>query len=361
MQRLGCPGHSPASFHIERIDTFLPMTPVPPSTSIVDVLLHAPLLSTVLQFQHGLSPDLLERYAECKTMQPLLDWDNTCLYRLPPRYTLAATANDLPRKLPHNLAHLSALPDDDTTTLVSTNELCLHGDSPTSHVAFHLAILEGDSRIVRQWINFHGGSRACVVLTPAAMDFCARIGAQDLLRMLLATTPQRCTTRGVDAASKHGHLSTLMVLHEHHTSWSAAALDGAAFHGHLDVVTFLHAHGAPCTTLAMSGAASRGHLHVVRFLHERRDEGCTKWAMDAAAKHGHLDMVKFLHTNRREGCTDAALTSAAAAGHLHVVQYLWTHRPLDCPLLLALNAAHVHGRVHVTAYLEQQQSRPSSS
>ncbi|ETV99542.1 hypothetical protein H310_08205 [Aphanomyces invadans] len=324
-----------------------------PRSAVLGVLLHAPLLSMVLQFQHGLTFDLRQRYDECRAMTLLLNWDSECLYPLPSRYARAAEAHDLLRKLPDTI--LSPRTNMDLATLVASSDLCLHADSPMSHRAFHLAILEGDLRIVQKWIDFYGTPQSYAMVTPAALDFCARLGAQDLLHFLLSTTPQRCTTRGVDAACKHGHLSILTVLHRHKLApWSTGAMDGAALHGHIDIVTFLHTHGAPCTTLAMSGAASRGHLNIVRFLHENRSEGCTKWAMDAAAKHGHFDVVKFLHTKRREGCTDAALTAAAGGGHLRVVRYLWENRPMDCFVRAAHEAAVAQGHVHVAAYLQRQ-------
>lgn len=181
------------------------------------------------------------------------------------------------------------------------------------------------------WIDQHCPYEALLKCGVEDIHWRARSGNLDVIRWL-HRRGYKFTTREMDEAAKHDHLSDVRFLHEHREEGcTTEAMDAAAARGNLEIVQFLHFNRTEgCTTNAMDGAAKNGYLEVVRFLHEHRSEGCTRLAMDYAAAFGHLAVVQFLHEHRNEGCTTNAMHLAAIGNHVDVVTFLGRHRRESC-------------------------------
>ncbi|KAH9100204.1 hypothetical protein LEN26_016082 [Aphanomyces euteiches] len=190
----------------------------------------------------------------------------------------------------------------------------------------------------------------------------AAFGQLDLL-IYLQKTMGNMSSSSMLAAATQGQLHIIQYLHDNGPRYySISVLDTAAASGQLAIVHYLHkVQIYECTTAAMDGAATSGHLEIVKFLHANRTEGCTRAAINGAATMGHLEVVQWLHEHRTEGWGSEAVAGAAQNGHLDVLEFLHMTKPRVGSWMLAMDVAAINGHLKVVQFLHANRAEGCTS
>ncbi|KAF0683660.1 Aste57867_24305 [Aphanomyces stellatus] len=197
------------------------------------------------------------------------------------------------------------------------------------------------------------------------LDMAADANHLDVMELLFSQGHRGCSDHAIDAAIRHGNLSTVLFLRDHCAhivpDVDAHCIRRAVEHGQLGLLRFfldLHPRQLEYDLVGLGPAMANGHSDMILFCLTRLPPqivssltrsmlfGASQYGllplvqalspivrfatpalMDGAAANGHLDVVQWLHANRTEGYTYKAVVSAATFGHLHVLAYL--HRQDD--------------------------------
>ncbi|EQC38062.1 hypothetical protein SDRG_04492 [Saprolegnia diclina VS20] len=185
-------------------------------------------------------------------------------------------------------------------TALALNAACANGHKDV--VAFlHTHRSEGGTAQAMDGAAAHGHLGIVQLLhatrhegcTDRAIEDAAMHGHFEVVRFLHCHRTEGNVARALRNAAANGHDKIVAFLLPLVAAVPPDAMDFAARNGEMETLRVLHAAGAPCTKRALTWAAMAGHGHVVAFLMQYRTEGDANEALAMATRMG-MDQVAAL-------------------------------------------------------------------